>query len=130
MPTGGPRTAKPGASYGNRSDLTASADATYGDQVNQEAIRSATPNTSAPGLAPGQGAGGPPPPGSLTPIGAPTQRPGEPASAGLSMGPGPGPDGLTPTPTVNMDLYTLRALAQIRPSRDLDRLIAYAETET
>lgn len=126
MPTGGPRTAKPGATYGNRSDLTASADATYGDNVNQQAIRSSTPNR-APVRG---GGGGPPPPGSLIPLSAPSTRPNEPVTAGLPVGPGDGPEALAPMPPMGDDsLYELRALAARFPSKDLDRIIAMAESE-
>lgn len=116
MPSGGPRVGRPGVAYPNRTDLN-SGDRQYGDGVNKQAVRQATPGTPTGGPLPGQ----------LSPLNAPTDRPGEPVTAGLPMGPGAGPDALTPVPTGNDALYELRALAARFPDRDLMRLIALAE---
>jgi hypothetical protein len=124
VPSGGERTGRPGTAYPNRSDLTSKR--TYGDGRTQEAIRESTPNTAPSQNAP---SGGPPPPGSLVPLGAPTERPGEPVTAGLPIGAGAGPEALTGAPVADDALYELRALAARFPSKDLDRIIALAEEE-
>lgn len=124
MARGGARTAKAGVVYANRSDLNGNADATYGDGVNAETVRTATPNTSR---VPAPTGGGQPmaPPGAVGPLDAPSDRPDEPLTAGLPIGPGPGPQaGGFP---VDDALYDLRALAQRYPYRELLRLIALAE---
>jgi len=125
MPPGGTRTAKAGATYANRADLNGSADATYGDGVNAETVKAATPNTtSAP--APTMGGGQPMvPPGAIGPLDAPSDRPAEPLTAGLPIGPGASPQG--GGFAVDDALYDLRALAQRYPYRELLRLIALAE---
>jgi hypothetical protein len=97
----------------------ASGDRTYGDQVNQRAVQRATPGS------PGRPAT-PVPPGSLGPLDAPSERPDEPLTAGLPIGPGDGPPG--GLANVNEDLWRLRAIAQAYPSRELNRLIAIAES--
>lgn len=130
MPPGGTRTAKAGATYANRSDLNGSADATYGDGVNAEVVKAATPNTtSAP--RPSMGGGQPTaPPGAIGPLDAPTDRPAEPLTAGLPIGAGPGPSGPGGLASADPDVMRLRALAQLYPSRDLLRLIALAEARS
>lgn len=129
MPPGGSRTAKAGATYANRSDLNGSADATYGDGVNAEVVKAATPNTtSAP--RPSMGGGQPmAPPGAIGPLDAPTDRPAEPLTAGLPIGAGPGPQGggVSGLASLDPDIMRLRALAQVYSSPDLLRLIALAE---
>jgi hypothetical protein len=124
MPPGGTRTAKAGATYANRADLNGSADATYGDGVNAQTVRTATPNTTR---TPSPSMGGQPmaPPGAIGPLDAPTDRPNEPLTAGLPIGAGPGPAG--GSFGVDDALYDLRALAQRYPYRELLRLIALAE---
>ena len=104
-------------------------DKVYGDGINQEAIRQATP--TAPTVSPGPSGGGsrtPPPPGSLGGLTAPTARPDEPLTAGLTQGAGPGPSGFGQNGGGDDDLYDLRALYSIRPSRDLAKIIALAES--
>lgn len=129
MPPGGTRTAKAGATYANRSDLNGSADATYGDGVNAEVVRTATPNTPRP-PAPTSGGGGMVGPGAIGPLDAPTDRPDEPLTAGLPIGPGPGPAGMAALPEINPDIERLRALARHYPSPDVMRLIALAEARS
>lgn len=138
MPPGGARQGQPYRSYNNRTDLNSgtrttgagSADATYGDGVNAETVRTATPNAPrppAPTRGGGQGMVGP---GAIGPLDAPTDRPDEPLTAGLPIGPGPGPAGMAALPELNPDIERLRALARIYPSRDLMRLIALAEARS
>jgi hypothetical protein len=38
------------------------------------------------------------PPGGLGPLAGPTQRPAEPVTAGVNIGPGPGPEANAPSP--------------------------------
>lgn len=105
MARGGARSGRPGASYSNRSDLqnaprlapTAAKDQPYGEAGAQLASQTQMPL-------------GPPPP----PINAPTSRPSEPVTAGLSLGPGPGPEAIPSlAPTSNA------------PDPDLINLIPY-----
>lgn len=113
MPRGGRRQGVPGKPYNNRSDLRALPVTTapgqqYGQRAAQEAAQQAvpmgkpvTPPASAAGAsassAPVAGPAGPLP-GQVTPLGAPTERPGEPVTAGLPMGAGPGPEVLGMAP--------------------------------
>jgi len=121
MPPGGARQGTPGVAYENRTDLTADTQPirtvkakNYGDRKRQEDAQRAVP------LPAGRQ---PPPPGSLTPLTAPTERPGEPVTAGLPVGPGPGPSGLV-APTGGTDaLFDLRALAARYPEYN-DGLLA------
>jgi hypothetical protein len=61
---------------------------------------------------------------------APTERPGEPITAGLPFGPGPGPGVQYADVNANDALWELRALVAQHPNfRDLARIVAYAESE-
>lgn len=87
MPRGGRRSGAPAKAYSQRTDLamdrsptSVAADAPYGQGAELQAAQSAVPVG--------------PPPGGVTPLNAPTQRPDEPLTAGLSTGPGPGPEAL------------------------------------
>ena len=85
MPRGGPRSGRPGANYGNRSDLQAAprlapqanVGQPYGTAKSQEDAQATLPM-------------GPPP----IPLNAPSSRPTEPVQSGLSLGPGAGPDSI------------------------------------
>ena len=101
---GGPRQGQPGAAYTNRQDLNekprlpvaAAAGQEYGARKAQEDAQRAMPMAAAP-PPPTPGAAGPPPgpaPGSFGPLTRPTERPNEPMTAGVPMGPGPGPEAL------------------------------------
>lgn len=115
---GGPREGQPGKAYPNRSDLTAQKVAvapgqTYGEGAAQERAQQALPMAGAPapppGPAPGPGAMGPAP-GAGGPFGRPTERPDEPSTTGLAMGPGAGPEALMMNrPEADPDLALLRA---------------------
>ena len=116
---GGPRAGTPGTAYPNRSDLNSERSLpvrtvpgqTYGaaeqQQNAQRMVPMAAPSIGLPpaGAAGPMGAGGgaasaagaPPsslPPGALTPLDAPSERPDEPVTHGAALGPGPGPDTL------------------------------------
>lgn len=105
MPRGGKRSGKPGTAYSNRSDLTQAPSAapgqTYGTATAQLQAQKVAPLPqqagppppaagSAPGVAqaPGAAPAGPMP-GALGPLNRPTERPGEPLTAGMPLGPGP-----------------------------------------
>lgn len=106
-----PRARNPQA---NRSDLrtpraaprTTAPNQSYGKQTAQEQSMKIQPLTppgaSAPGgspppppTAPATAGGQAPAPISVTPLSAPTERPGVPVTNGLPTGPGPGPEALT-----------------------------------
>ena len=70
--------------------------------------------------------GGGPLPGSLPPLNAPTQRPGEPVMAGAPMGAGPGPEALGMRPNDSVDV--LRGLLLEDPDNDaLASLVSLAD---
>ena len=113
MPRGGKRTGSPGKTYSNRSDLNtnrsnvvpmmAAKGQQYGANKAQMDAQRALPIAPppAPATAPPGGTAGPgappapgPAPMPITPLGAPTQRPGEPVTAGAPVGPGPGVEAL------------------------------------
>src|SRR5215472_9782195 len=119
MARGGSRSGTPGSAYTNRADLnapklpaTAPTGMPYGEHQQlvqgQQAVPAAPPPSPAPSAAPAN----PLQPGALrpfpgTPLMAPTQRPNEPVTAGLPMGPGPGPEVLGPQQQVQMsDMLT------------------------
>lgn len=114
MPRGGRRAGAPGKAYSNRTDLnrtvpiSAPTGQAYGARAEQiaaqRAIPIARPATDSVPVAPGPVAGGAAglggatspgpavPPRDVTPLGAPTDRPDEPVTAGVPVGPGPGPE--------------------------------------
>lgn len=106
MPRGGKRQGTPGQAYGNRTDLQGSKPAAlvptgqpYGERKNlvdaQNAVPVAPAGTVVPGAAPPSPVGAAPaqgPPVDLPAFGRPSDRPGEPLTAGMPMGPGPGPE--------------------------------------
>lgn len=113
MPRGGVRQGKAGRPYSNRTDLTASTgkplpiqtppSTQYGQAAasrRSQAVVPLAPQAAAPPAnpapAPSTGAGpAPVPPGGFGDPLRPTDRPDEPVTAGLPMGPGPGPEALT-----------------------------------
>lgn len=109
MPRGGRREGRPGKAYAARTDLQAvkvAPSKQYGQAAAQAAAQRAVPLAGATspgpmptGGAPAAGAPAPRPmpgvmPGAVTPLDAPTQRPSEPLTAGMPMGPGAGPEAL------------------------------------
>lgn len=95
MARGGKRKGRPGAGYGNRTDLVAQPVKTgpseqYGQRAAQERAQQAIPlpqrQMASPSMV--QPAAMPAP----IDLFAPTQRPNEPVTSGLPVGPGPGPD--------------------------------------
>ncbi len=87
------------------------ANAKYGEQKNFRQIQQGAPMAGGPGIP-----GGPPPSAfagaaggagsGVVPFGAPTQRPGEPVTAGAPRGAGPGTDALNLTPSTNKQDFT------------------------
>jgi hypothetical protein len=117
---GGVRNGKQGGQYPNRSDLRSpgqdlvAKNQPYGERQRQQAAQRAVPITAPPDAgAGGPGAPAPPPAPGVPPGGAPggdvppgmapgelkflhpTERPNEPITAGLPIGPGPGPEAMT-----------------------------------
>lgn len=127
MARGGRRQGRSGVKYTNRTDLqgaqlpaTAPTGLPYGDRAKLIASQRQVPMGPAPGpSSPGGAVQGSPPspgptPGSLPFLGQ-TQRPLEPVTAGLPIGPGAGPEALTmnrpsPQDPIFMALAALDAL--------------------
>lgn len=84
MPRGGRRQGTPGRAYTNRTDMMGNYD--------MEAGSPAAGGIKAPAqVAPQMGLS----PDDIPSLSTPTQRPGEPVTAGLGFGPGPGREALT-----------------------------------
>jgi len=147
MPRGGRRSGRPGVAHGNRTDLNKPPLARFTGQEygaaaeqarSQAAIRPGPPPAPPPGQprAPQgpQEPQGPPPtggipqsgpmPGTLGALDRPTERPGEPLTAGLPSGPGPGPEALAGVGIGGDALeLQLRALYQKYPMPEIARLL-------
>lgn len=87
------------------------ANAKYGEQSAFRQIQQGAPMASGPqphagpppsAFAQASGSGGAP----VVPLNAPTQRPGEPVTAGAARGAGPGTEALNTSPTTNQQDYT------------------------
>lgn len=116
---GGARQGTPGTAYANRSDLAAQPVATakgqeYGKATAQAEAQRAVPLAQMPPPPTAQASAAPPPgsfagpyPGEVTGLDAPTERPREPLTHGLSIGPGGGPEVLGPEPA-DPDLESMR----------------------
>jgi hypothetical protein len=137
---GGPRQGTPGTPYQNRRDLqtqkpTVATGQAYGQASQQLAAQQAVPiagaNAGVPPTAqpaPGQGpmqTQAPPAPPDLY---RPTERPDEPVTHGLPVGPGAGPESLQVTGAANPSMtdpvaIQLRALYQKYPSQELADLL-------
>lgn len=108
--SGGARQGEPGRAYANRTDLSGSyTGQQYGQATAQRQSMQAVPvaapgGPSAPVPAPASTA---PPPGSAGPFNRPTDRPGEPVTAGLPIGPGAGPEAMGMGDSTQEDLRTL-----------------------
>ena len=121
---GGRRTGKPNTAYANRSDLNINKTPPagfYGEGKQMEALKATTPppNQVVPRAAEDAEAFQPP---TLTGLGEPTARPGEPVTAGLDRGPGPGSEVVPLVQNQDPDLE-LRAIFQRFPSEDLRELL-------
>lgn len=108
MARGGKRNPTQGRSYGNRTDLLGKTPTPkiYGEGVEMQERLDAVPITPAPGPPqPQMAAPMPVPPGAFD---RPTERPMEPLTAGLDIGPGPGSEALG-MPAGDPDAEQLRA---------------------
>lgn len=121
MPKGGSRNGTPGRSYGSRTDLNAvkpltpraAPGQTYGAATAQVAAQEAVPMAAAPEP--------------LAPLNRPSERPTEPVTAGMNMGPGPGSEAI---PDFGDDaMTTLRAIYSRYPTEELRALIEEAGRE-
>lgn len=115
--------------YGGPAVASDGGDQSYGDGVNQDAVKASTPNTrkavkpsrSTPSSpAPAVLAPAMPAPGELGPLTAPTDRPNEDVLAGLGTA-------RTVMGAATPELDELRALFRRYPSEDLRRVIEQAE---
>jgi hypothetical protein len=103
--------------------VRALSDAAYGEQATYRADQQGAPMAKAPGVSQG---GAPAPPTDLSnvvPFGAPSQRPGEPVTAGADAGAGPGSEALgmgvgRPDPGVQymIDLLPMFAITAALPN--------------
>lgn len=129
---GGARQGTPGTQYSNRSDLraqkpTAAPGQAYGAAGAQLAAQQAVPmagGPTPPGPAPF------PPgyvaPGEVTPLHAPTERPGEPVTHGLTGGPGAGPEVLgSMVPANNLGALLAQVAASQGASPDVKALAQF-----
>lgn len=129
MPRGGRRQGKPGQAYPNRSDLPTAPDPgagtfkgqPYGAAKAQAQVQAsgAPPGVASPPVAAPPG----PVPGSFGAFNRPTERPGEPVTAGVDVGPGPGSEVLGmqgPTDPVSLQL---RALYRMFPIPEIAELL-------
>lgn len=86
---------------------------TYGQRVQQERAQDMVPTGASPT--------------DIVPLGAPSERPSEPVTAGLPMGAGPGPEAISPTgiqPGSKQDLVIrVRAIASRYPNPALLQLL-------
>lgn len=107
---GGARLGRPGESYTNRTDLNqpirTAPSTSYGEATAQEEAQRAIP---LPQMAP-------PDPG---PFNRPTDRPAEPLTAGVPMGPGPDQTDIQFDPVAE----TLRAAFSAQPTPEIARLL-------
>lgn len=132
---GGRRQGEPGGQYTNRKDMQQGARAVpgqvYGEAGAQIAAQQAVPlprQAPAPGTVGSPAAQGPSAGAPLTPMDAPSQRPGEPLTTGIASGAGPGPEVLhgTPGPPEDPTLATLKGILARYPNQDLQALVAQA----
>lgn len=116
----------------------------YGQRIAQERAQQAVPLAGAtspgPAAAPSPSAPPPsggmptllsgPPPGLLTPLDAPTQRPDEPITAGMDVGPGPGRAALGQLGGIGEDVNAaLRAIFSRYPNEDIRRVLEAVDTD-
>ena len=145
MARGGMRTGTPGRAYTNRTDLHQPVKAAPGGEYGSvtalkggqkviplpNAQAPAPPSAPAPTPPAGAGGGAAVEPGSLG-FDAPTQRPGEPVTAGLPIGPGPGPEALNlpnDSATTAAQLRTMYATVPAAQNNDFLRVVELAEQQ-
>lgn len=135
MPRGGRRSGKPGKSYPNRTDLPTAPDPgagtfkgqPYGAATAQAAV-AASGGAGAPPGGPPAASGAPPgpmiPPGAGGAFNRPTERPGEPLTQGVPIGPGAGPEALGLQGKNDAVSLQLRALYQRFPIPEIGALLS------
>lgn len=137
---GGRRVGTPGKAYPQRTDMNAvrtlpavaPTGLPYGEHKQLVDAQRAVPLPAAPPATAGPAVASPVPttPGSLPPFDRPTERPDEPVTAGLAVGPGPGPEvlnlGMRPGGQTMADL--LEQVASASGSTDLARLAQRARS--
>lgn len=105
------------------SDLTGQS---YGQGQEFHDLQSSAPMEGAAPANPRLNLAGEAPP-SITPMGAPTQRPDEPLTAGAPFGPGPGPEVLASNPdnyaSLRRQMPTLIKLADLPTTSDATRQV-------
>lgn len=140
---GGARQGTPGQAYSNRSDMrtqkvSVAPSAQYGQGAALQRAQQAVPMAGAPATpTPGAGQGPMGPPMTPPDLYRPTERPDEPMTHGLPVGPGAGPEALrmtTPAPNPAMTdpvAIQMRALyqryAQMSPSVAADLAAALGD---
>lgn len=128
MARGGKRKGAPGTTYSNRTDLNQPApavnfDGGYGDDTAMAAVQA---NRAAPAAVAPIPTTAPPPMRAVTPLDAPDDRPDEPVTSGLPLGPGPGPEAIGLDPDTSV-LAELRAIYARYPHPDILDLIYFEE---
>lgn len=120
---GGPRSGNPGTSYTNRTDLAADTQPvavptgqTYGEAGAQKAAMSQIGIPDLQGMLQ-----------SMPGLTDPSQRPDEPLTAGMPMGPGPGPIG---PPKGDGGLGLLRRMVAEYPDPEMFQLLEEMERST
>lgn len=131
---GGHRQGTPGATYTNRTDLNQSVRTApsrrYGEAAASARAQEVLPlpQTPAPGGGPTAAAGMPAPVGPLPgdqPLARPSDRPNEPLTAGMAMGPGPGPSAAMSA--VDPVVETLRSAYRAFPNEAVAALLERLE---
>lgn len=136
MARGGRRAGRPGAAYSNRTDLhqplpvAAPTGLPYGARGELIAAQRQVPMAPAPSPA----GGSPQPPAPVPPghpsiaLGRPTERPQEPITAGIPLGPGPGPEALTNTGMAQQNVTALLGQLANQPgaTSEVGELARYA----
>lgn len=122
MPRGGKRQGTPGVGYSNRTDLTSNY-ANNGASAAAGGIEA--PREQTPIIPPQIGAD------QVPNLFDPTNRPTEPVTAGLNMGPGPGTEALGPMPPSPADpvRQVVQALLLQFPNPDLTRILNRLDLE-
>lgn len=126
---GGKRSGKPGQSYPNRTDMAQAPRAVPGQPYGQAGAQlQAQQQMPLPqqGLASAPTTPPAPQPGALGPLHAPTDRPAEPITAGLTQGAGPGPEAIGVPAPVDPTVNLLKGMMQAYPNADLQAILNQA----
>lgn len=124
---GGARQGQPGKAYPNRTDMAqaprAAPSKSYGEAKASLDAQRVVPLPKSPAVAgaPAVTPGPPPPTPGAAAFDRPSDRPGEPLTAGMAIGPGPGPSAAMPA--VDPVIETLRAAARAFPNQAIFALL-------